>query len=280
MPQPRSAGDAGSTSLGDFDLGRQIGSGAFGKVCEATSKRDLPYGAKGAVFAIKIYHADVLTREDRMRLEREYRTGLTLRHPNLVRFHDLVIDGEHSFLVMDLCDGQNLIRWRQSNPDPSGDFVLQFVTQMLEVLEFLHSSGRIHRDIKPTNINVDSEGRVRLLDYGLVLDLRDETRTTPNGDRCLGTLQYAAPETIFEKAYDHKYSPKSDLYSLGATLYYLLYGVQIFDSFKTTSDLIEAKRQHNISFSRRFEELGYPFHSGDPYSLWPAFGSIGITFDH
>ena len=153
---------------------------------------------------------------------------------------------------MEFCDGPNLIQWTKVNPSPSGDFLLQFATEMLEVLEFVHSSGRIHRDLKPTNINVDKDGRIRLLDYGLILDLNASQITTP--DKFLGTYQYAAPETIFETDHDKRYSSKSDLYSLGATLYFLLYGVQIFDSVRKLPEIIAAKKHHRISFERTFPD--------------------------
>ena len=253
MKQPENLGEPAHVSLDDFELLDQGIGGAFGKVHKARSKRDLPFGLKGTTYAIKIYHAEVVTPDSKMRIDREFKTGLALRHANLVRIHTLVPDSTPPFLVMDFCDGSNLIKWREQNPNPSGDFLLQFVTQMLEVLEFLHASGRVHRDVKPTNINIDNEGRIRLLDYGLILDPNDSVKTILDGNQFLGTLKYAAPETIFEN-YARRYSPKSDLYSLGATLYYLLYGVQVFASFKTTADLMEAKKHHNITFGRHFPE--------------------------
>jgi transcriptional regulator with XRE-family HTH domain len=250
--EPKS-GAVARTRWEDFKTIRQIGAGAFGVVYEAIAERDLPYGNAGDRFALKLYHEGLL--EDpaiRERVEREFATGLNLRHPNLVRFYDLVLDGPKSFLVMEFCDGLNLIQWAKTNTSPSGDFLLQFATEMLEVLEFIHSSSRIHRDLKPTNISLDKDGRIRLLDYGLILDLNASQITT--ADRFVGTYQYAAPETIFETDHDKRYSSKSDLYSLGATLYFLLYGVQIFDSVRKVPEIIAAKKQHRIFLDRTFPD--------------------------
>src|SRR5262249_7297949 len=92
------------------------------------------------------------------------------------------------------------------------------------------------------------------LDYGLVLDTNAPPVTSPGADRFIGTYKYAAPETIFEPEHDKRYSPKSDLYSLGATLYFLLYGFQVFESFKNLSDLMAANQAHKLTLNGNFSD--------------------------
>jgi serine/threonine protein kinase len=236
--------------LDAFDFVKQIGTGGWGSVHEVTARLDLPFAKTGGRLAVKLYLPDLILRDqNRLRILREFKTGLQLRHQNLVRFHALELVVARPFLVMEFCDGDNLAKWRRSHGEPTEEFLLQFATQMLEVLDFLHASNRIHRDVKPSNINVDLDGKIRLLDYGLILDQNEPGITEGSSAHLLGTYRYAAPESIFKNAY----SVGSDLYSLGATLYYLLYGAEVFAAAKTTPDVINAKRKHVVSFTRTFD---------------------------
>jgi serine/threonine protein kinase len=122
---------------------------------------------------------------------------------------------------------------------------------MLDVLDFLHSSKRYHRDVKPTNINIDSKGRVRLLDYGITKSLR-EPHITEEDARFVGTYRYSAPEYII----DNDYGFTSDLYSFGAVLYFLLHDKEIFHAVKRQPDIIRAKERHQLSFDDGLEANG------------------------
>src|SRR5580700_4513313 len=129
MPAPDPSMDPKTrdAQLEDFELLGQVGSGGFGTVYQAKAKRDLKYAMAGDLFAIKVYHAGTLDEPTaKERVEREFRTGLILRHQNLVKFFQLSISVPRPFLVMELCDGDNLIHWREKNRQPTGDFILQF----------------------------------------------------------------------------------------------------------------------------------------------------------
>jgi serine/threonine protein kinase len=239
-----------SPILADFELVRQIGSGAWGSVYDAVARRDLPFARKGEHVGVKRYHPGLVLQDlKRSRILREFKTGLQLRHQNLVRFHALELDVDQPFLVMEFCDGENLAKWRKAHSEPTEEFLLQFATQMLEVLTFLHSSGRVHRDVKPSNINVDLDGRIRLLDYGLVLDSNQPGITADDSAKFLGTYLYAAPESIFDKTD----TAKSDLYSFGATLYYLLHGTHAFGAAAEVADVINAKKTHALKMNKTFD---------------------------
>ena len=143
-----------------------------------------------------------------------------LNHPNLVRVTDYFEEWGNAYLVMDFAEGQSLadlIAARGPLPEAQ---VLEWARQLLDALAYCHSQGVIHRDIKPQNIIIRPDGQAVLVDFGLVKlwDPRDpRTRTVV---RAMGTPEYAPPEQWGAGHTD----PRSDLYSLGATLYHALTG--------------------------------------------------------
>jgi transcriptional regulator with XRE-family HTH domain len=248
-----STSDQKRITSSDFDKVEALGEGASGEVWKVKAHTPLLSLPPEEFFALKLYKKDILEEpQQRNRIAEEFKTGKTLVHPNLVRiFHVDIEDGPNPFLLMEWCDGIDLARWRSRNELPDEGFLLQFTTQMLDVLDFLHSSRRLHRDVKPTNVNVDLKGIVRLLDYGIIRSLR-EPSFTQSSARFVGTYRYAAPEYIFENKYDYT----SDLYSLGAVIYFLLHGKEIFGSIKRTPDLLRAKEAHSLIFENRLEQNG------------------------
>jgi serine/threonine protein kinase len=143
-----------------------------------------------------------------------------LNHPNLVRVTDYFEEWGNAYLVMDFAEGQSLadlIAARGPLPEAQ---VLDWARQLLDALAYCHAQGVVHRDIKPQNIIIRADGRPILADFGLVKlwDPRDpRTRTVV---RAMGTPEYAPPEQWGAGHTD----PRSDLYSLGATLYHALTG--------------------------------------------------------
>jgi WD40 repeat protein/tRNA A-37 threonylcarbamoyl transferase component Bud32 len=143
-----------------------------------------------------------------------------LDHPNLVRVTDYFEEWGNAYLVMNFVEGQSLadlIAARGPLPEAQ---VLDWARQLLDALAYCHAQGVVHRDIKPQNIIIRADGRPILVDFGLVKlwDPRDpRTRTVV---RAMGTPEYAPPE---QWGMGHT-DPRSDLYSLGATLYHALTG--------------------------------------------------------
>ncbi len=144
-----------------------------------------------------------------------------LNHPHLVRVTDFFEEFGNAYLVMDFVEGQSLadlIAARGPLPEAQ---VLEWARQLLDALAYCHAQGVVHRDIKPQNILLRPDGRVVLVDFGLVKlwDPRDpRTRTVV---RAMGTPEYAPPEQYGVAGHT---DPRSDLYSLGATLYHALTG--------------------------------------------------------
>ena len=143
-----------------------------------------------------------------------------LSHPNLVRVTDFFEESGNAYLVMEFVEGQSLADLiARQGPLPEAQ-VLGWADQLLDALAYCHSQGVIHRDIKPQNVIIRPDGRAVLVDFGLVKlwDPRDpRTRTVV---RAMGTPEYAPPEQWGAGHTD----PRSDLYSLGATLYHALTG--------------------------------------------------------
>lgn len=244
-------------TLSDFEKTEEPRAGAAGEVWKARVTRPLPFAGKGDFVALKLYRQEILKEPaQRERIAQEFKTGSRLVHPNLVKIFHVHIEHDAPFLVMEWCEGHHLLAWRQKNLEPDEEFLLQFSTQILDVLEFLHSSRRLHRDVKPTNIHIDTKGRMRLMDYGIIRSLR-EPAVTPSDARFVGTYRYSAPEYIFENSYTYS----ADLYSFGAVLYFLLHGREIFGGVNRTVDIINAKKSHKINFDPRIQERG---------SVWAA----------
>ena len=166
---------------------------------------------------------DADTLEDlREQFRQEAHILSTLRHANLVRVTDYFSWENNEYLVMDYVDGESLAdRITRDGAQPEAQ-VVEWAGQLLDALAYCHGRGVLHRDIKPQNIIITPEGRAELVDFGLVKlwDPNDpHTRTVMRG---AGTPEYAPPEQ-YDIGIGHT-DPRSDIYSLGATLYHALTG--------------------------------------------------------
>jgi formylglycine-generating enzyme required for sulfatase activity len=196
---------------------RQIGRGGMGAVYLARDQR------LNNMVAIK----ETLTTSDHLRkaFEREAQLLANLRHPALPVVSDHFIEGDGQFLVMQYIPGNDLQEMvSQKGSYFSCDKVLQWADQLLDALEYLHSQRPpvIHRDIKPQNLKLTERNQIILLDFGLAKGSIDEATHAEGGKSIQGyTPNYAPIEQVQGSGTD----ARSDLYSLGATLYYLLTAV-------------------------------------------------------
>ena len=148
----------------------------------------------------------------------------TLRHLGLTRVTDYFIEGANEYLVMDFIQGKSLediFKEIEHTPLPEPQ-VMAWARELLDTLAYIHSCGVIHRDIKPANIRVTVEGHVVLVDFGLVKLWDPRNPATLMALRGAGTPQFAPPEQM-DSSFGHT-DARSDVYSLGATLYTLLTG--------------------------------------------------------
>ncbi|MGE5236105.1 MAG: protein kinase domain-containing protein [Acidobacteriota bacterium] len=165
--------------------------------------------------AVKVFHR-VLSPSARERLRREVRLGRQLQHPNLVKIFELIDATDRLAVVMEWIPEGSVAQKLATSQLPVEE-VVRIADEALAALECLHQHQVVHRDVKPSNLLVDTDGRIRLADLGLVRRL-DEQRDLTRTALAVGTPLYMSPEQIRGQ----RGVPASDLYSMGATLYELL----------------------------------------------------------
>jgi hypothetical protein len=196
----------GDTLANRFELRRRIGSGGMGEVYEAFDRDTTEIIAlKSLVRA----DGDTVTR-----FKREFRALQSTSHPNLVSLRELVRDGDHWFLTMELVQGGHFLEHVKGDVQK----LRAALRQLVQALRVLHGNGLIHRDIKPSNVMVSHEGRVVVLDFGLVTAL-DPARQSIEG-RAIGTVEYMAPEQAVGK----NVGEAADWYAVGVLVYEALTG--------------------------------------------------------
>ena len=212
---------------------RQLGQGGMGAVYEAIDQRlDTTVALKETLFS-----------EERLRkqFEREARLLARLHHPALPRVSDHFSEGDGQFLIMQFIPGDDLSEMmaRKRGPFP-GDQVLTWADQLLDALDYLHTQDPqiVHRDIKPQNLKLTSRGQIILLDFGLAKGQAGDISRVTTGASIFGyTPNYAPLEQIQGLGTD----ARSDLYSLGATLYHLMTGVKPPDALTRAAALVNGQ---------------------------------------
>ena len=161
-------------------------------------------------------------RQLRSQFQQEAQVMARLSHPHLARVTDFFGEGNSAYLVMDFVDGESLADRIRRQGSMQETAVLAWAAQLLDALAYCHSQGIIHRDIKPQNVIIRSDGRAVLVDFGLVKLWDPSDPRTRTAMRGMGTPEYAPPEQ-YDTQRAHT-DPRSDIYSLGATLYHTLVG--------------------------------------------------------
>jgi len=210
---------AENASFDRYTIVAELGSGAFGKVYAA---RDGEGGQLVALKELSHLHPSALSR-----FKLEFRAVQGLDHPNLVRL-DALLEYENRWLIaMELVEGEDLLDYVRASDGESGfdeGRLRAAFQQIAEGLTALHAHGVLHRDLKPENVRVTKEGRVVVLDFGLVTAIVSDTRAT--GEECAGTAAYMAPE----QARSGHLAPSADWYAFGVCLYQALTGALPFEA--------------------------------------------------
>lgn len=222
--------------LGSYLILELIGSGGMGQVylAEHTSMKRLV-----ALKVLPVVAADsVEDKVARERFLREARVAATLDHPNIVRVFDLCQEGRLMYLVMEYVEGVSLQAMvAKTGPLPVAA-AANYARQVAFGLQHAHELGCVHRDIKPANLLIDRAGVAKILDLGLVRSESDaDNGLTRKLDHkgVLGTADYVAPEQAVDSS---NVDPRADIYSLGATLYFLLAGRPLFPEGRTAQKLV------------------------------------------
>ncbi|MBV8258695.1 MAG: Stk1 family PASTA domain-containing Ser/Thr kinase [Actinobacteria bacterium] len=202
---------------GRYRILRKLGAGGMANVYLA---EDQELGRRVAIKILNDRHANDEQFVERFR--REAKNAAALSHPNIVSIYDRGEAEGTYYIAMEYLDGRSLKELILSRGPAPVNVAVEYARQILSALRFAHRHGIVHRDIKPHNVLVDNEGRVKVTDFGIA---RAGTSQMTEAGSIVGTAQYLSPE----QARGTDVDPRSDLYSLGVVLYELLTGETPFE---------------------------------------------------
>ena len=200
--------------LGDrYEILEQLGGGGMSLVYKAKDK------FLNRLVTVKVLRSVYTSDDDFVhRFHREARAVASLSHPNIVNIHDIGQQDEIHYLVMEYIDGNNLKNFMQKNKEMCFREVANIIGQICDALQHAHDNNIVHRDVKPHNILITNDSRVKLTDFGIAIETTSGTIT--NDDMVMGSVHYISPEQV--KGEVATFS--SDIYSLGVILYEMLTG--------------------------------------------------------
>ncbi len=204
---------------GRYEITELIGIGGMADVYKAIDIME------DRTVAVKILKNEFSENEEFLRRFRnESKAIAVLSHPNIVKIYDVGFSDEIQYIVMEYIDGitlkefieqQGVLRWKDA---------IHFITQVLRALQHAHDRGIVHRDIKPQNIMLFSDGTIKVMDFGIARFSRSDGKTL--SDKTIGSVHYISPEQARGDITDEK----SDIYSVGVMLYEMLTGKKPFDA--------------------------------------------------
>jgi hypothetical protein len=229
-----------------YRVERLLGQGGMGAVFSAMQEED------GRRVALKVLSAALDSEVDRARFMREGRVAAAINHPNTVFVYRVTeVDGT-PLIAMELVEGTTLDeRVERDGPLAEGE-AIEVMLQVIDGLEAANARGILHRDIKPANCFVDADRRVKVGDFGLsrIAEQADELKLTQTG-MFLGTPLFASPEQMLGETLDLR----ADLYSVGATLYFLLTGAHPYPATNLAQLMAQVYQGVPVPLATRRPEL-------------------------
>ena len=227
-----------------YEIIARIGAGGMADVYKAQDHK------LNRLVAVKVMKAEF--REDTgfvQRFQKEAQAAAKLSHPNVVNVYDVGEDRGLYYIVMELVEGITLKNYIQKKGKLSVKEATSIAIQVSLGLEAAHNRGIIHRDVKPQNIMISTDGKVKLSDFGIAKAMNSNTITA----NVMGSVHYSSPEQVRGGISD----AKSDIYSLGITMYEMVTGRVPFDGDSTVSIAIKHLQEEMVSPSRYTPDLPY-----------------------
>ncbi|CAM8921617.1 hypothetical protein QQ045_031968 [Rhodiola kirilowii] len=225
------------TRVGKYELGRTLGEGTFAKVKFAKNVEN------GDNVAIKILDKEKVLKHKMIgQIKREISTMKLIRHPNVIRIFEVMASKSKIYIVLEFVTGGELFDKIASKGRLKEDEARKYFQQLINAVDYCHSRGVYHRDLKPENLLLDSNGNLKVSDFGLSA-LPQQVREDGLLHTTCGTPNYVAPEVINNKGYD---GAKADLWSCGVILFVLMAGFLPFED----SNLVNLyKKIHKADFT-------------------------------
>jgi len=204
---------------GRYEITELIGQGGMANVYKATDVLD------NRVVAVKILKREFSENDEFLRRFRnESKAIAVLSHPNIVKIYDMGFSEKIQYIAMEYIDGITLKEYIDSERVLNWKDAVHFIIQILRALQHAHNRGIVHRDIKPQNIMLLTDGTIKVMDFGIAKFAREESMTAT--DQAIGTVHYISPEQARGDVTDEK----SDIYSVGVMFYEMLTGQKPFDT--------------------------------------------------
>ena len=204
---------------GRYEITELIGIGGMANVYKAYDV------IENRVVAVKILREEYMGNEEmRRRFKNESKAMAVLNHSNVMRVYDVSFSDRMQSIVMEYIDGITLKEYIEQQGSLKWKEAVHFTVQTLRALQHAHDKGIVHRDIKPQNIMLLSDGTIKITDFGIARFARSETRTLT--DKAIGSVHYISPEQAAGAATD----ARTDLYAVGVILYEMLTGRVPFEA--------------------------------------------------